>query len=219
VWLSRLSSEDASMPFTVTPGIAGRAIGAASVVAALILSGCDPVQAVHPQAFASALNAPGAPSTAPRGSQGQIPQFSVTVILTGAVSGSTHYAQKQNTLSLARTPTCEQLAQKGFSDTSPTFTTPGGDGKATINGFAIAVGYSISSYHGPGTYQLTGDNSSIPAGASVDQSSSQDPFGGEAASATINADGSGEFSFSGWKDSTDRSEAADVTWTCLMVAQ
>jgi hypothetical protein len=87
---------------------------------------------------------------------------------------------------------------------------PVGDG---LGDDAYVSGFSFEHWRGPGTYQVSaGTASDFSSDATlVVRKVKYTPGTG---SVTVNADGSGSFSFRGFRDSAGHMVSADGTWTC-----
>ena len=72
-------------------------------------------------------------------------------------------------------------------------------------------------YHGPGSYPSLTFNDPSTETIILDASSSSEPFQpipGATQSLTVNADGSGSFTFTNWQDAGSRPESGTESWTC-----
>lgn len=165
-----------------------------------MLSACSAATAPSASATASA------PAPIPRPTA----QLVVEVSLRGSVRGSGRLGQS------AEVATCRAFAAGILP--GRTFAVPSGLSTATIDGNPFALDASIAGYHGPGTYGAASFGDPTSTNLTVDLSSSTDPFepgaAGASEAATVDADGSGSFRFTGWRDPALRVESGAVVWTC-----
>ena len=138
------------------------------------------------------------------------PTLSITTTLSGAVSGTATGSMSVSASScsaFASTPSSNGMPFNVPQDSSP------------INGHKVTFSAPVGNYHGAGTYMTDafGDPSQVTLAA--DASSDSDPFTPVSApgseTLTVNADGSGKFTFSNWGDTGSRMESGSVTWTCM----
>lgn len=163
---------------------------------------------------AGATGTPGGAAGAVPTASGQIAQWSITVDLTGSVPVSGTFQQKAGVGT-----GCGDWLQKGQG--ADGLMLPGG-GTNTVNGQPFELNATITKFTGANMYESSAFDTSALA-VMVDQSSEQDPFQPDPSatsvnvSATINSDGSGKFTFSGWMDPGSRNESGTVSWTCTNV--
>jgi hypothetical protein len=116
----------------------------------------------------------------------------------------------------AETGSCHSFAAGIRRDR--TFVIPSGPSTAVLGGEPFALEASILRYHGPGVYATPTFGDPTSTTLTVDLSSSTDPFAASppsaGESATIEPDGSGRFTFSGWQDPAGRTESGTVSWRC-----
>jgi hypothetical protein len=138
------------------------------------------------------------------------PRLVLNVSLQGAVHASGRIVQS------AEVPTCSAFAAGARRD--HVFTIPSGPTTAQIGGNPFALEAFIVRYAGPGRYPASAFGDPTTTTLTVDVSSATDPFeplGKDAhLAATVDADGSGRFTFDRWQDPATRVESGVVSWTC-----